>query len=103
MIISKSLLLSILCIINVDRNTGMYIQGGAEQKIDTIPSFKSPSFGQETVLKCVCRLGATSHKQMETYPSGSGGFGGGLLSRSIDSELWLLRTRLGTQDVCSRI
>lgn len=38
-----------------------------------------------------------------TYPSGNGGFGGGLESRKIDSVLWLLRTIPGACDVCSNI
>jgi len=37
------------------------------------------------------------------YLSGSGGFGGGLESRKIDSELCELRTKLLLVAVCSRI
>lgn len=39
----------------------------------------------------------------EYYLSGSGGFGGGLESRKIDSELCELRTKLLLVAVCSKI
>lgn len=46
---------------------------------------------------------AATWAKMSAYPSGSGGFGGGLESRKIDSVLWLLRTTPGTWEVCSNI
>lgn len=44
-----------------------------------------------------------SIRSLGNYLSGSGGFGGGLESLKIDSELCELRTRLVVAAVCSKI
>lgn len=61
-------------------------------------------FPRSTAETMIYYLLPPSHiTKNECYLSGSGGFGGGLESRKIDSELCELRTKLLLAAVCSRI